>query len=334
MVRSEDDRSFEFAKMLDTLSPDPREYSGKRQDPQWKIDTANPVGPPRSIPGRKIDGLRCGCAMVPRWRARSKAASDPKRLAIRIIAFIDGHAESALQCHQQFNALERTEPSSSIVVSDVTFLPGAYWAMTLSTSSVEAGFAGPPVPMTHDRISRRFSLRVPSVRGRSPAVQTENATDPLMFFESRIRLPNDVRRIDAFFQDERSMHSLATVMRDPNDGGISHTGDLIKHALDVLGKDIQAVGRDDHLFLSAANGQTAEFVKTADIAGPKPSALKCLRRFSVGIQIPRSDVIAANEDLAVLRDLYLDACDRFSYAALPGVKRMIQRHNGRGFVSP
>ena len=81
MVRSEDHGSFEFAKMLETLRPNPREHSGKGQDPQWKIDAANRSRPTPidSTPENRRAPLRAAPMALDGGLAQ-RAASDPKRV--------------------------------------------------------------------------------------------------------------------------------------------------------------------------------------------------------------------------------------------------------------
>src|SRR4051812_35291055 len=125
------------------------------------------------------------------------------------------------------------------------------------------------------------------------------------------------------------MDALAAVFRHPDDGGFTHTRNLINSALDILGKYIQTVSGDDHLLLPSAYRKAAGFVETADVSGMKPATLKRLRRFGVGVQIAGRYVVAADQDLSVVRDLDLNSGDRLPDAALPRMKRMVQSDDGR-----
>ena len=48
-------------------------------------------------------------------------------------------------------------------------------------------------------------------------------------------------------------------------------GMLVQHALDVLGKDVEPLGRDDHFLLAAADVQRPAGVELADVAGVEPA---------------------------------------------------------------
>ena len=57
-------------------------------------------------------------------------------------------------------------------------------------------------------------------------------------------------------------------------GGIPHAGLAIQHTFHILGKDVQAFGRDDHFLLAAEDGEFAVFVEASDIAGIEPAVGK------------------------------------------------------------
>ena len=60
---------------------------------------------------------------------------------------------------------------------------------------------------------------------------------------------------------------------------------------------------------------------------PSSNALAASR---AGADVSGRDVVAANEDLAVRRDLHLDAGDGLSDRSAPGAERMVERDDRRG----
>ena len=81
--------------------------------------------------------------------------------------------------------------------------------------------------------------------------------------------------------DEHRVHAFLALRTDAraDDRGIAHAGDLIQHALDVFGKDVQPFRRDDHFLLAAADEQLAVGADLADVAGVEPAVLEGARRF-------------------------------------------------------
>src|SRR5580704_3632831 len=108
-------------------------------------------------------------------------------------------------------------------------------------------------------------------------------------------------------------------------GGLPHARLAAEGALHVFGKDVQSLGGDDHLLLAAAHRQAAFGIHRADISGVKPAILE--GSFGRRVEVSGGDVLAADEDLAIVRNAYLDSRDGFADCPLAGVERMVERHN-------
>src|SRR6185503_21117558 len=122
----------------------------------------------------------------------------------------------------------------------------------------------------------------------------------------------------------------------------AHAGRLVQHALDVLGKDVQPLGRHDHLLLAALDEDTSLLVAFADVPGMEPAVAveDCATGIRLGFGIwglgfgifviPARDVFATHENLAVLRDADLDALDWSAHRPFAGLERMVERDDRRG----
>src|SRR6185295_4984029 len=106
---------------------------------------------------------------------------------------------------------------------------------------------------------------------------------------------------------------------------------LVEHAFDVFRKDVQAFRRDDHFLLPAADEEFPAGPDLADVAGVKPAALERLRRLLGRVEVALRHVLAAHEDLAVRRDLHLDAGHGLADRALLRPEGVIEAHDRRGF---
>src|SRR5205814_818690 len=105
----------------------------------------------------------------------------------------------------------------------------------------------------------------------------------------------------------------------------------VERALDVLGKYVESLRSDDHLLLAAAHREPPFLVERADIARAQPSILE---RGAAGVVIAGRDILAANQDLSVRRDLHLDACNRLPHGAAARMERMVQRYDRRCLSQP
>ena len=82
--------------------------------------------------------------------------------------------------------------------------------------------------------------------------------------------------LDAGLEHEHGVHALLAALPRADDRDVAHAGHGRDHALHVLGKDVQPLGRDDHFLLAALDEQPALRVELADVAGVEPAVLERL----------------------------------------------------------
>ena len=223
------------------------------------------------------------------------------------------------------------KPSSSIVVPGPTARPPAYCASSASTDAPEPVCVGGAPVATQSLISRRFSLRVPSVRGSSGPGHTET---PRIFCGSG-RCWFACRTTSSAFAPGSSTSTACTrslrALPRSHHGGVPHAGHDRNRALHVLGKHVQPVGRDDHLLLAPADEQPSLRVHLADVARPEPSVLERVCGRTIRVEVALRHVLPANEDLAVGCNLHLDTGNRLADRSAAGAEGVIERDDGRGF---
>ncbi len=127
------------------------------------------------------------------------------------------------------------------------------------------------------------------------------------------------------------MYTFFPANRHADDRGIANAADTIQHPLDVFGKDVQPLGRDDHFLLAPADEQRAVGPDFADVTRVEPAVLEGPRGFLGGMKVAGRDVLAAHQDFAVRRDLHIDAGDHFPHRPFLSAERMIQGDDRRGF---
>ena len=130
------------------------------------------------------------------------------------------------------------------------------------------------------------------------------------------------------------MHTLFATGRDAHDRGIADAGNMIEHALDVFREHVQPLGRHDHLFLAAADEELTVGRDLPDVAGMEPAVDKGACRLVRRVEIAGGDVLAADQDFSVRRDLHFDAGDGFPHRAFLRAERMIEAHDRRRFREP
>ncbi len=142
-------------------------------------------------------------------------------------------------------------------------------------------------------------------------------------------MPDNLVGIHPRIQNDDGLHAIG-----PDHRRIANARQTIEHSLDILWKNVEPFGRHDHFFLAAQNRELPVFLKDANVAGVEPTVFEGLGRFFGALVIAGSNVRPAHQDLAVVRNLHLDAADRFSDGAFFRVERMVERNDGRGFRKP
>ena len=95
-----------------------------------------------------------------------------------------------------------------------------------------------------------------------------------------------MRRFRAVVEHEHRVNSFLAVHLEADYGGVLHARLLQERSLDVFGKDVEALRRDDHLLLAALDQEAARSVEFADVARVEPAVpersvgLGCARRRS------------------------------------------------------
>src|SRR5262245_43781077 len=168
-----------------------------------------------------------------------------------------------------------------------------------------------------------------------------------MVLQSRVRGANHRVDVGAGIENEYGVDTFLRAIYRANDRRLAHARLLVEHALDVLGKDVEPVRRDDHFLLAALDEQPPLCVPLADITGMQPTfcvewplrvgnwELGVVGSWALGVGrcrvITTRDVFPANQDVAIVGDADLDARYRCPDRALTGLEGMIERDDWRGF---
>ena len=105
---------------------------------------------------------------------------------------------------------------------------------------------------------------------------------------------------------------------------------LVEHGLDLVGGDVLAAP-DDHVAVAAGQEQVAVLVDIPGIPGVKPPTTKGLGRRFRPLPVPLHDQFALHQDLAVVRDLDLDALESGSHRLQLHALGRVGRDHRRGF---
>ena len=152
-----------------------------------------------------------------------------------------------------------------------------------------------------------------------------------MIAQLQVGTTHDVVHVRPRVEDEHGVHAFGgrARARGADDRGLAHPRLRVQRLLDVFGKDIQSFRRDDHFLLAAPDAQLSAGVELADVAGVKPAVAERAARLLRSVEVAARHVLAADEDLAVVGDLDLDAGDRLADGALGRMERMVQRDDRR-----
>ncbi len=167
------------------------------------------------------------------------------------------------------------------------------------------------------------------MRGNSIVGPEADAADALIVGQLLVGALHDGVGVGAGIKNQDGVDAVGS-----DHCGIAHALLTLKHFFDVFGKDVQAFRRHDHFLLAAQDFQLAVFLQLADVAGVEPAVFEGARGFVRALEIARGYVLAAHQDLAIRRDLDLDAGDGSAHCALAGVERMVQRDDGCGLSQP
>ena len=150
-----------------------------------------------------------------------------------------------------------------------------------------------------------------------------------MLLQLLVRVPYNFIWIGARLQHEHGMNPLLA-----DYGRFPDTSRAVQHRLDILRKNLEALRRDDQLLFPATDDQMTLRVEFPNIARLEPSLSKCRSGFLGSLEITRSDVAAADQDLAILG--YFDVYAREWSPRRPGadMEGMIEANDRRSLREP
>ena len=153
---------------------------GQRENPRRQARPSDRPGQPGAVPRGKVDRLRDrGWPCQPGIQRLEERLEIADGLCRRVQRLVDRDLERLFERHHQLDPLERAQPE---LVDRRRRRDRAARREAREDGLNRASAAGGPAawrdvccPASHCRSSRRFSLRVPSVRGSSRSGQTTAA---------------------------------------------------------------------------------------------------------------------------------------------------------------
>src|SRR5512144_2364133 len=107
-----------------------------------------------------------------------------------------------------------------------------------------------------------------------------------------------------------------------DDRALTNLGITVENRFNILWIDVQSLGRDDQVFLSAAIVESAFRIDLAEVARMEPTVICGCHAFT------------ADEDFAVGRNHHVLSLYHFAERACSGIERMIDGNNRTGFRQP
>ena len=311
VVRGEDDRAGQALEVLEPFHLHPGEDAADRQDPGRQAGVPHPRERPAPVPGGEGDrallrrSLRRASRGEPAPREpvastavpalpASPAAPSPASVARSATVRASANADSSIvvwACSSiaisSSTRSSELRPSASIVVSGpMSVRPGAKRctaARTVSARrSADAGgrrrrvAVDPALHLAPFQLARAVGARQLGARPH------RRAADLLVIAERLVGALHDGVEIDAGIRrigDDHRVDALLAVPGPADHRRVPHAGDRGERALDVLGEDVQPLGRDDHLLLAALDVDAALLVDAADVAGVQPAVREGLARW-------------------------------------------------------
>ena len=172
VVRRENDRPLEAAQVLDALDARVRKQPGERHDPGRVRQPPDQPHRPAAVPRRELERL---VERLGRRRFLDKDLQVREARRAREPRLVDPRLKPVLERHHQLDPFERCQPELLERRRAADVRPRANRAISASTESPSAAASGCAPAATQSRMARRFSLRVPSVRGSSVPGHTETS---------------------------------------------------------------------------------------------------------------------------------------------------------------
>src|SRR5690606_11458581 len=173
--------------------------------------------------------------------------------------------------------------------------------------------------------ARALSARQRTVGPEAPA------PDALMRLECGVGAAYCVPHICIASRDDDGVHALAACIArtDADDRRFPDAALRIERLLDVVGEDVEAFSRDDHLLLASADGEPSLAVDRSDVARVEPAIPQRRLCLALGRVVAGRDVVAAHQHLAIVGNAHLDAADSGAdRAGAALLQRMRQRDDG------
>src|SRR5207249_6844151 len=171
-------------------------------------------------------------------------------------------------------------------------------------------------------------------RGRQRAFwPDQGAADLLVVCEPGVRFPDNAVQIGPRLEHEHRVHTFlcACPDRGPHYRRSAHAGEPVEDPLNVFGEHVEAFRGDDHFLLAASDEQLAIGTDLANVAGMEPAVLEGSGGLLGRVEIASRDVLPADEDLAVGRDLHLYPRDGLAHRTPPGAEGMVEGHDWGSF---
>ncbi len=245
-----------------------REDARQRHDPRRLRQSPDETHRPGAVPRRKLDRLLDGVG-------RRRRFDEPLQIGharhFGEASLVEARLKAILESHHQLDAFERAQ--AQFVERRRRRSPHGRARIARSATRESRRSASRPAsrPLAPSRGSRFASVcacpRCAAVRYLARPTRCECADGP-----AAARWPRGSPLRHRSRDRRRARHAPAPARpRSRRRQPTRVRRLLVEHALDVLGKDVESVGRDDHFLLAALDEQTPLLVALADVAGVQPA---------------------------------------------------------------
>ena len=117
---------------------------------------------------------------------------------------------------------------------------------------------------------------------------------------------------------------------DGHDDALTNVRKAVQDRFHVLGMHVQAVRRDDQVFLAALVIEDSSLVQLPDVAGSEPALVQDVTGLALGGQVLGGDILSTDQDFAIRSQTNLLAPERTSQGASPRSKRVVDGHDRTG----
>ena len=243
--------------------------------------------------------------------------------------FVDAGVKAVLERHHQFDPFEGAESQGFEgrgVVDGTTCRELGYQRF----EGVRARCRRRRLPVHHPT-SDLPALELASALGawQLGFRPDRNGSNLLVVVQLRVRRPHDRIGIDVGGRHDDRMDPFPSAVDHADDGCVVDVRQCRQRLLDILRKDVEPFGGDDHLFLAPLDEETARCVLLPDVSGVQPPF--GIERACDPAEVSRGEVLATHQDLAVVPNADVDSADRGTDRSLARPERMIERDDRCGF---